>query len=503
MDPSTTVRTRVAPSPTGDPHIGTAYIALFNYAFARAHGGQFVLRIEDTDQARSSRESEEAILESLAWTGLAWDEGPDLGGPFGPYRQSERTELYRAHCDKLLESGAAYRCFCTPEELDKARNEPRTARQPGGYDKFCLSLGSDEARARVDRGDPYVVRLDVPDEGDCVMPDLLRGDVRTAWSTVDDQVLMKSDGFPTYHLASVVDDHLMQITHVIRGEEWINSTPKHLRLYEAFGWRPPTFCHLPLLRNPDKSKLSKRKNPTSIRYYRDAGLLPEAVLNYLGLMGYSMPDERDMFSLEEFVAEFDIRRVSLGGPIFDLDRMRWLNGRYLREALDPDAILERLKDWRLNDATWRRIVEIAQPRIDALSDLVPMTAFLFADTVAPSPDDLLGKKLDAAATARILKIGQWELESLRPWTAQGIHGVFQRIAEKEDLKLRDVVAPFYAAVSGAKSAPPLFDSMEILGSDISRRRIAAAIDILGEAGSGLSKKDEKKLEKDYRARYFE
>ncbi|MCL5270273.1 MAG: glutamate--tRNA ligase [bacterium] len=310
MIPPTEVRTRVAPSPTGDPHIGTAYQLLFDYAFARRHGGKCILRIEDTDQARSTRESEAAIFEALRWIGLEWDEGPDVGGPFGPYRQSERTEIYRDHCKILVERGHAYPCFCTPEELEALRRQAGEGDTPGRNP--CAAIPPAEAARRIAVGQPRVIRMRVPAEGDCAMRDMLRGTIVIPWKTVDEQVLLKSDGFPTYHLANVVDDHLMRISHVIRGEEWISSTPKHLLLYEYFGWEPPVFCHLPLLRNPDKSKLSKRKNPTSIAYYRRAGFLPEALLNYLGLMGYIPPDGREMFTLAEMIGTFDITRVAHG-----------------------------------------------------------------------------------------------------------------------------------------------------------------------------------------------
>ncbi|MCL4168260.1 UNVERIFIED_CONTAM: hypothetical protein GTU68_010699, partial [Idotea baltica] len=297
-----TVRVRIAPSPTGDPHVGTAYIALFNLAFARQHGGKFILRIEDTDQARSTPESEKVILDSLRWMGLDWDEGPDVGGGHGPYRQSERGDIYAQHAQQLIDSGKAFHCYRTSDELNQMRTERH-----------------DEVARRKTAGEPFVVRMIVPEEGACVVADRLRGDIELDWANVDAQILLKADGMPTYHLANVVDDHLMGITHVIRGEEWINSAPKHKLLYEYFDWEMPELIHMPLLRNPDKSKLSKRKNPTSINYYRDMGYMPEALTNYLGRMGWSMPDESEKFSLEQMIANFDIDKVSLGGPVFDVE----------------------------------------------------------------------------------------------------------------------------------------------------------------------------------------
>ncbi len=501
MTPEKIVRTRIAPSPTGDPHIGTAYQALFDYAFAKSHGGKFVLRIEDTDQTRSTPESEQAILDSLKWVGIQWDEGPEVGGPHGPYRQSERTEIYREHCQQLLDSGKAYRCFCTPQELAEARQNPRTDHTEGGYDKFCAQLSDDEIQQKLDAGLPFVVRLRVPTDGECVMKDRLRGEIRTAWKTVDDQVLMKSDNFPTYHLASVVDDHLMEITHVLRGEEWISSGPKHLLLYEAFGWEPPEFIHLPLLRNPDKSKLSKRKNPTGVFYYKQAGILPEALVNYLGLMGYTLPSGEEMFSVDQMVESFDIDRVSLGGPIFDQEKLKWLNGRYLRETLDADQLLEKLKTWFLNDETWKRILPLAQPRLEAMSDLVPLTAFFFDDVPEYDPQLLIPKKMEGDDIVRIFRIFLWELEGMRQWNKDALHECVKKVAENEEIKIRDLVMPLFVAITGSPSSTPLFDSMEIIGPDMSRRRISAALDALDGLGFSLGKKKLKKLEKDYQNRY--
>lgn len=491
------VRTRVAPSPTGDPHIGTAYQVLFNYAFAKSRGGQFLLRIEDTDQTRSSRESENAIFEALAWLGLPHDEGPDVGGPHGPYRQSERSEIYREHAQRLLDSGHAYYCFATREQLEQIRAErPDEALRSPDAD-----LDPSEARRRAEAGEPHVIRLRTPAEGDCVFQDMLRGEIRQPWQSVDDQILMKSDGFPTYHLANVVDDHLMGISHVLRGEEWISSAPKHLLLYEAFGWQPPELCHLPLLRNPDKSKLSKRKNPVSILYYRAAGFLPEALVNFLGLIGYSMPDEVEMFGLEEMVASFDLKRVSLGGPVFDQEKLRWLNGRYLRERHDPAALLERLRQWKLNEATWLEVLGLAQKRIETLSDLVPLTEFFFRDMVDFDPAEMATKKTSVEELPRLVQILLWQLEGLRDWRAEAIRERVETVAEQENLKLKEIVRPLFVALSGSPVATPLFESMEILGGDLCRRRLHAALDRLAEAGHPLKGKALKRLEKDYAARY--
>ena len=338
------VRTRVAPSPTGDPHVGTAYMALFNRCFAHAQGGQFILRIEDTDRVRSTPEAEQAILESLRWLGLSWDEGPDVGGPHGPYRQSERGDIYAGYAWQLVDEGKAFVCYRTADELDAIREARREAGNSTALKPSDLLLSPEEQAARKAADQPFVIRMMVPEEeGVCAVEDMLRGTIELDWSMVDAQILLKSDGMPTYHLANVVDDHLMEITHVIRGEEWINSAPKHKLLYDYLGWDMPVLCHLPLLRNPDKSKLSKRKNPTSILYYQRMGFLPEALLNYLGRMGWSMPDEREKFTLAEMEQAFDIKRVSLGGPIFDLEKLNWLNGLWIREDLSLDELAQRLR----------------------------------------------------------------------------------------------------------------------------------------------------------------
>ncbi|MCV6614296.1 MAG: glutamate--tRNA ligase, partial [Cellvibrionaceae bacterium] len=334
-----TVRTRIAPSPTGDPHVGTAYIALFNLCFAKQHGGEFILRIEDTDRERSSSESEQAIFDSLRWLGLDWAEGPDVGGDYGPYRQSERGDIYAQYAQQLVDAGHAFHCYRTPEELDQLRSARREAGGFAALKPSELKLPAEEVEKRKAAGMPYVVRMVVPEgEGPCPVEDMLRGTIELDWGQVDAQVLLKSDGMPTYHLANVVDDHLMKITHVLRGEEWINSAPKHKLLYDYFGWEMPQLCHLPLLRNPDKSKLSKRKNPTSILYYERMGYLPEALLNYLGRMGWSMPDESEKFSLAQMMNNFDIQRVSLGGPIFDVEKLSWLNGLWIREDLNVSQL---------------------------------------------------------------------------------------------------------------------------------------------------------------------
>ncbi len=494
-----TVRTRIAPSPTGAPHIGTAYIALFNLAFARHHGGTFILRIEDTDRQRSSAASETEIINALRWLGIDWSEGPDTGGPHGPYRQSERTAIYRDHVNQLWDSGQVYPCFCTSGRLQAVRDAQIAAKSEfQGYDRACAEIAVSDARKRIDDGETYVFRLRSPVDGECRWHDRLRGEIVVPWAGIDDQVLLKSDGYPTYHLANVVDDHAMGISHVIRGEEWISSTPKHVLLYQTFGWQPPEFAHLPLLRNPDRSKLSKRKNPTSILYYREAGFLPEVVLNFLGLVSYSFADGREDFALSDFIAQFDLDRISLGGPVFDIGKLREFNARRLR-ALSIDELHERFHQWRLNQNVWTRILEMAQPRLNQLTDLVPMSAFLFADRLPDTAPPLLQQAGDdTAPLVERLRLVQWEIEQTTEWTSETIRALFDRVSALENIKLKTLLPVFFIAICGAKVSLPLFDSMLLLGRDLCLRRILYAIEDLETAGYRLAKKQLKALQSRYR-----
>lgn len=475
-------RVRIAPSPTGDPHVGTAYIALFNYAFARRHGGRFVLRIEDTDQARSTRSSEAAIFASLRWLGLSWDEGPDVGGTHGPYRQSERTEIYREHAGMLVQRGAAYRCFCSRERLDALRQTQMQNKERLGYDGHCRSLPASEAEARATAGEPFVVRMRVPEGGSTVVTDQLRGDVVFEHAQIDDQVLVKSDGYPTYHLANVVDDHLMAITHVIRGEDWLTSTPKHVLLYQAFGWAPPLFYHMGLLRNADKSKLSKRKNPVSIDHYRALGFLPATFLNFLGTLGYSRPDGRERFTLEELVADFDLSRVSTGGPVFDPQKLEAFNAEDIRSMSD-DALLATLRQSVLSDDRLRAIVPLVRERISRTDDFVPYASFFFGAEVdyRGVAADLVPKKRDRKETIDVLQ--RW-LEAIendaeaRAFTAEALEAFCRRFGEEVGWKPRDLFGVLRVAAAGRTAAPPLFDTLAVLGKDRVRLRLRDAIAFL-------------------------
>jgi glutamyl-tRNA synthetase len=486
------VRTRVAPSPTGDPHLGTAYMALFNWVFARSQGGQFILRIEDTDVARSTAESERLILDSLRWLNLEWDEGPDVGGPHGPYRQSARKHIYQAYARQLLEQGDAFQCFCTAQRLEEMRTAQRAAGENPRYDGRCLALSEAESRARLAAGEPHVIRMKVPTDGVCGFEDALRGGIEIPWSQVDMQVLIKHDGYPTYHLAVVVDDHLMQITHILRGEEWINSTPKHKLLYAYFDWPMPVMCHLPLLRNPDQSKLSKRKNPTSINYYRKIGVLPEALVNYLGTMGWSMPDEREIFSPAEMADDFALNKIHLGGPVFDMAKLSWLNGQYLRK-LEPDVFMDRLAAWALNRENLARLVPLIQPRTERFADLLPQVDYLLGDRRALAAADFEHGKLGAEQVIQILDHVARELDALRHWERDRLFAICQSLADWMGLKIREFLFPLFVALAGRPVALPLFDSMVLLGPDLTRVRIRE-----GLAALGVSGKQAKRLEKQYR-----
>ena len=484
------VRTRIAPSPTGFPHVGTAYIALFNLAFAKAHGGEFILRIEDTDQTRSTEQSEQMILDALRWVGLDWSEGPDVGGPHAPYRQSERSDIYKKHAEQLLDNGHAFRCFCTPEELDAMRAAQMANGETPRYDGRYADLSREASDKLVAEGKPYVIRMRVPTEGVCQVHDMLRGIVEIPWSQVDMQVLLKTDGMPTYHLANVVDDHLMDISHVMRGEEWLNSAPKHQLLYEYFGWEMPVLCHMPLLRNPDKSKLSKRKNPTSITYYRDAGVLPEALLNYLGRMGYSMPNDAEKFTLDEMIASFDIQRVSLGGPIFDIEKLNWVNSEWLR-ALTPEELKNRILAWASDSDKLTAIAAAIQPRIELLSDAVNWGGFYFQNLPNITAESFTHKTLTPEQIIEMLQLALWQLETLPLWSEENIYATLKGLAAYLDIKMRDFMAPFFIAIAGSTSSTPVMNSMAIIGADMTLTRLRHAVDVLG----GLGKKKLKKLEK--------
>jgi len=479
-------RVRIAPSPTGDPHIGTAYMGLFNMVFARKHGGTFILRIEDTDQTRYRKTSEEMIIQALKWAGIQWDEGPDVGGPHGPYHQSQRLPLYKENVERLVSEGKAYRCFCTSERLDEVRKAQMEKKENPGYDRHCRDLSASEVSAQLASGAPHTIRLKAPLSGNTEVVDGLRGPVSFENTQLDDLVLLKSDGFPTYHLASVVDDHHMKITHVIRGEEWLSSAPKHLQIYAAFGWKAPQFIHMPLLRNPDRSKISKRKNPTSILYYQRKGILPETLRNYLAMMGWSMPDEREVFSTSEMIENFSWDRMSPGGPVFDIQKLTWLNGQYLRK-LDTESYLQYLRTNLLTDDYLRAIIPLVKERVEALEQFMDWTHPFFSGDLSYDGRPMPAQGVDPAKAGEFLAGILDSLETLDSWDVPSIQKCIEGYVKGNGLKTKDVFMTLRVAVTGTLQSPSLMETIQVLGKEMVRRRVRLASDYcLSRAAAPLS-----------------
>lgn len=475
-----TVRVRIAPSPTGDPHVGTAYMALFNLIFARHHGGKFILRIEDTDRTRSRPEYEESIFKALRWCNINWDEGPDIGGPYGPYRQSERFEIYKEHAYNLLEQGKAYKCFCTPDELDEMRELASRQGKRQGYDRRCRNLSKEEIQQREAQGQSPVIRLKMPLTGECCYEDAIKGRITYPWADVDDQVLLKSDEFPTYHLANVVDDHMMKITHVIRGDEWMSSTPKHIYLYEAFGWQPPVFMHMPLLLGKDGKKLSKRRNPTSIFYYRDSGYLPEAFANFLTLMGYSMPGDREIYSLEEVIKEFDQKRIGVSGAVFDVQKLDWINQQYLIKNIPLESLWDRLKAWSFNDDFMQKLMPLCHTRIKTFGDFMDLCDFFFINNLKYTPQLFSVPGISPEQSCYILQAMIWIMDEKEDWSGPGVNHASREVAQIFGVNHKKIVMPLlFGSLMGKSQGLPLFDSAGILGKDRIRARLLNAIAFQG------------------------
>jgi glutamyl-tRNA synthetase len=488
------IRTRIAPSPTGDPHVGTVYIALFNYVFSRHFGGKFILRIEDTDQKRSRPDYEQNIYNALHWAGLTWDEGPDKGGSYGPYRQSERLDIYQKYIKILLDKKKAYKCFATPQELQEMRELAQKSGKISGYDRRYRNLSDSEIAEREKRGESFVVRLKVPLTGDCVFEDKIKGTITTPWADIDDQILMKSDGFPTYHFACVVDDHLMGISHVIRGDEWISSTPKHILLYDFFEWERPTFMHMPLLLGADGRKLSKRRNPTSTFFYRDSGYLPEALLNFLSLMGYSMPGDQEMYSLDDLIKTFDPTRFGKSGAFFDIKKLDWLNQKYVIQKYSEKELLGALKKWQLNDDFLMKLMPLAHTRIKNFGHFFDLCDFFFINELKYQKDFFVFKEMTSELATACLQTVIWSLDNQEDWSAQGIEKASHEVAELFKINHKKMVMPLlFAAIMGKTEGPPLYASFEILGKDKARARLLKTIEFLG----GISGKKLQELKKTY------
>lgn len=495
-------RLRVAPSPTGDPHVGTAYMAMFDLAYARKHGGQFVLRIEDTDRARFVEGSEQQVYDTLAWLGLSHDEGPDVGGPYAPYRQSDRLDTYQPYVDKLLAEGKAYYCWCSAERLKEMREKQQALKQPTGYDRLCYGKTEEERAALPGFSDKPVVRMLIPDDVELEWDDLIMG--RTSAPRPDDQVILKADGFPTYHLAVVVDDHEMAITHVVRGQEWISSTPKHLLLYTWLDLPAPRFAHMPLLRDEKRAKISKRKNPAArLTWFQEQGYLPEALLNFLALQGYppiveADGTEREVFTFEEFTQGFEWAKVNKAGSVFNLDKLNWLNGHYIRE-LDAGDLASRLLPFLHAEGLvgshptlpelgrLKLVAEQVQTRITTLKDAVPLVRpFYVADDELEIADDARATLKDGAA--EVLDAAIAALEPIDggignpdgtgvEWLAPRIEAALREaIVDGLGIKPRLAFGPLRVAIAGQKISTPLFESMEILGKHSTMTRLRALRD---------------------------
>jgi len=495
-----TVRVRYAPSPTGEPHVGNIRAALFNWLFARHEGGVFIVRLEDTDRTRYVEGAEQAIFESLAWLGLDFDEGPDPSDPGrdigdrGPYVQSRRLETYRRHVAQLMEAGHAYRCYCTPERLDQVRKDLQRRRLPPKYDRHCRDLPEAERQRLESQELPAVVRFRTPLSGRTAFHDLIRGDITFENDTLDDFVLLKSDGFPVYHLANVVDDRLMGVTHVLRGDEWLSSTPRHVLLYQAFGWEPPVFAHLPMILGPDRSKLSKRHGDTSVLDFRQRGFLPEALFNFLALLGWSLDDRTEIIDRETFVRHFSLDRVLANPAVFNREKLEWMNGVYIRELPEEELaertvpFLEQALGRPVDRGLLRRIVPLIRERIKLLTEAEGMAGFFFLEgELDYGTEILLGRKFagDPAAASGALETVLRQISDLQPWDHETLEGTIRPLAEELALKTGDLFGLIRVAVTGRTAAPPLFETMAVLGRQRTLERLRSALQRLGsEAASG-------------------
>jgi glutamyl-tRNA synthetase len=468
------VRTRFAPSPTGYLHVGGLRTALYAFLFAKQNHGTFILRIEDTDQSRKVEGATEKLIEALHWAGVDFAEGPGKDGKFGPYIQSQRLNIYHDHAARLVEAGKAYHCFCTSERLESLRSSGGTM-----YDRHCRNIPADDAKRRVSAGEPNVVRMKIPDDGEITFHDEVRGDVTFAFGTLDDQVLLKTDGFPTYHLAVVVDDHTMEISHVIRGEEWLPSTPKHILLYRYFGWNIPKFAHLPLLLNPDKSKLSKRQGDVAVEDYRAKGYLKEALVNFVAFLGWNPGDEREIFSMDELVKDFSIERVGKAGAVFNVEKLNWMNQQHMKnrpnEALLPlvkPMLLE--KGWTIPSDTYvLEVIGLLKERVILLPDFAASSGYFFEDPV--SYDETAKAKNWKTETPSHLTALNEALKNSEPFDAANIETALRKTAESFQAGAGKLIHPMRLAISGVSNGPSLFHMAEVLGKECVTRRIETAL----------------------------
>lgn len=494
------VRTRVAPSPTGDPHVGTAFQALLNWVYARRYDGQFLMRLEDTDQKRLQEGVEKNLHEAFSWLSIEPDEDALKGGPVGPYRQSERLEIYQKYAKQLVEQGFAYYCFCSSERLTQVREKQRQAGIPPKYDRYCRDLPVAEALARIKDGETAVIRMKIPDDEQIEVKDVLRGKIVFDSNTIDDQVLIKSDGFPTYHLAVVVDDHLMKISHIVRGEEWLPSSPKHILLYRYLGWPVPELIHTPTLRNPDRSKLSKRKGNTSLWWYREQGYLPQAMLNFLGLMVWKPNETQEIFSLDEMINKFEWREMNITGPIFDVKKLDWLNGKYLRQLSSKELVnqflswmawvtkkgtdkenlakVAQLSQWKSqNKEMFEQALLLSIERARKFIELFELMRFYFIDELVYERAELLQKQ-ELNLICKALSLVVERLSQLEQYNQENWEKTIRKIADETGLTHKELFMSLRTALTAEKFTPPLYELMEVLGKEMSYERIKQAINYL-------------------------
>ena len=493
---TTKMITRIAPSPTGDPHVGTAYMSLFDYIASKKTNGKFILRIEDTDQSRYNPESEQKVIDMLHWLGLNYDEGPDIGGPNAPYHQLARKEIYQKYAQQLLDQGKAYRAFETPEELAEIRKDLQRRRLSYGYDGRASKMPKEESDKRAAAGEPFVIRLKTPNQGETIVHDALRKEIVIPNKEVTDAVLIKADGIATYHLAVVVDDHLMGVSHVIRGEEWISTAPVHVLLYQAFGWQEPVWVHMPLLKNASGKKLSKRRDDANVDSYRRQGIVPEALLNYLGTMGFSMPNGKEFFSIDEMIEHFSFDRISLGGSIFDMKRLKHYNKHYLKNVLDLEKVAELaspfLKEagysWDDQDYLYD-VVDVLLPRVDTLKEIAEQSNYFFTDDFDYSED--AKRRLEAGQ--KYLEGLERELSILDFFDYDDVDNCIRGFVKSQGVKMGEVMMPLRAALAGTTKAPGVTDIAVILGKSKVLERIGKALSFL-EAGLPDDKPEKNKEE---------
>ncbi len=485
------IRTRFAPSPTGYLHVGGLRTALYAYLFAKQAKGTFFLRIEDTDQSREVQGAVENLLKSLKWAGIEAQEGMIADregkvaekGHFGPYTQSQRLEIYRKHAEELVKEGKAYYCFCSSERLESVRKTQEANNQPTRYDWHCRYLSDSEVQQKIEAGVPHVIRMKVPENRDIEFDDLIRGKVKFNTRDIDDQVLIKSDGFPTYHLAHAVDDHLMKTSHIIRGEEWLSSTPKHLLLFEFFNWRAPQYAHLPLILNKDKTKLSKRQGDVAVEDYRDKGYLPEALINFIALLGWNPGTEKEIFSLEELVEVFDFKKIHKAGAVFDLDKLDWMNGEYIKK-MTLDKFTELAKPYLevkklgsgLDEAVLKKALAMEQSRIKKLNEVGEGIGFMFNDKLDYEPAILIWKKTDAVGAKKCLELLISELEKYeeKDWHKETLEKNIIEFIKANNLNNGEVLWPMRVALTGLEKSPTPFEVAEALGKIKTMARLAEA-----------------------------